>query len=79
MTTVPKQTRDRSGSAKASKALSWHLIKQARRDYDACTDPDERLKIMRAMTNALNVHAKLIETAELDAELLRIKAHLGLD
>ena len=77
MQSIAPQQRDRHGSAKKTKQLSWRLITSLQRDYDAATDADQRLKIGRLLANALAGHVKLIEVADHADRLKAIEKQLG--
>lgn len=74
--TAPKQ-RDRHGSARKTKALSWRVIMRMMSDFDTATDTGERLKIGRLLCNAFSGHAKLVEVADFDERLKAIERQLG--
>jgi hypothetical protein len=66
-------TRDKTGSAKWAKGVSYKVVSKVLKEFKNATERFEIDRLAHTLTQALSVHGRLITLAEHDARLRKLE------
>jgi hypothetical protein len=66
-----KAKRDRTGSAKSAKSVSWRVVRKTIKAFEAAQTTEEMARLGHLLVQALGTHGRLVEVAD-HADRLRM-------
>jgi hypothetical protein len=73
---IAKAKRDRSGSAKSAKNISWRVVRKTIKAFEAAQTTEEMARLGHLLVQALGTHGRLVEVADLADRLRLIEVQL---